>query len=109
MSLSKFSKRLSKLSKGRSNLNKNKLTPYYVEPNNTIHLTMITQPIEHHNIHHSPVASSDSVHSYESLTTTTDYVSIYDTISSTIETGTRNYTAINPSLLNNSVYADLNK
>ena len=98
--------RLSKLSKRLAQSNKNKMTkitPYYIQPNST-QLTIVSIPIEPDTHEHSPVTTSDSIHSYESLTTTTEYVSIYD-----IPTAARNYASIDPTSLNNNVYTDLQK
>lgn len=45
-------------------------------------------------------SSCEINHSYESLSSNTDYVSIYDNIN------TSNYEAIDPALVNMAIYAD---
>ena len=57
--------------------------------------------------------TSYSSHSYESLASNTDYVSIYDSVTSSLPTGSNDnakyYTAIDTNLIQNNIYTDLTK
>lgn len=83
--------------------------PYYIEP------AVMSEP--HYMTPVIPVevkkkeTSSETSHSYESLASNTDYVSIYDSVTKSIANGDNSiyYTAIDTNMIQNNIYTDLSK
>ena len=83
--------------------------PYYIEPavmSEPHYMTPVT-PVEVN----GKEISSETSHSYESLASNTDYVSIYDSVTKSIANGNNSiyYTAIDTKMIQNNIYTDLSK